>query len=128
MDFFSPPPDIDQVLHDAAADLMLLIVNAIDKRPDFPRTLTEIATWRMLIEIETDVFSDALFSSKYGDAVVNAFFKIPDEHRNPNTIDEIVDFNYPNIKEVPFVLAVAKMLLKQRTTGAVYDPTAGGSK
>ncbi|WP_175761945.1 hypothetical protein [Burkholderia anthina] len=40
-----------------------LIAAAVDKRPEFHRTPVESITWRMLIEVETEAFTDASFTS-----------------------------------------------------------------
>ncbi|WP_396331399.1 DUF2471 family protein [Burkholderia anthina] len=114
MEFHPAPPSIDLSLHDAASDLTSLIVASVDKRPEFHRTRVESITWRMLIEVETEAFTDASFTSRYADSIVNTFFKVADEYRSIESIDDLVDLKDRDIQKMPFVLAIVSMLLKQR--------------
>jgi hypothetical protein len=99
----------DRAIQRAANDLQRIIDTLAQRylpRRSSPSTLT----WRWLIELEEQAFSDLGFQSRHDKAIIGAFLRLRDSRLFGANIDETVDWRRDD-DDLPAVYLILRAIL-----------------
>jgi Protein of unknown function (DUF2471) len=99
----------ERAIQRAANDLQRIIGTLVQRylpRRSQPSTLT----WRWLIELEEQAFSDLGFQSRHDNAIIGAFLRLRDSRLFGANIDEMVDWRRDD-DDLPAVYLILRAFL-----------------
>jgi Protein of unknown function (DUF2471) len=99
----------ERAIQRAANDLQRIIGTLVQRylpRRSQPSTLT----WRWLIELEEQAFSDLGFQSRHDNAIIGAFLRLRDSRLFGANIDEMVDWRRDD-DDLPAVYLILRAIL-----------------
>jgi Protein of unknown function (DUF2471) len=115
-----PGPDpiqLDRAVQRAAADLQRIVgtlVHYYTGQHRRARPAMRVMSWRALLEIEEQAFSDLGFQSRHDQAIIDGFLRLSDSRLPGPNIDEAVDWRRDD-EHLPAVYILVRALVETQT-------------